>query len=79
MKTKGYSNNIIKLCNRADVKYLDILNDMSYYLYGKEYDSSQSMSKFSQAMHKRDRKYSDHEKLQTHLTTECIKSSKWCV
>ncbi|KAK9679205.1 hypothetical protein QE152_g40204 [Popillia japonica] len=76
MKTKGYSNNIIKLCNRADVKYLDILNDMSYYLYGKEYDSSQSMSKFSQAMHKRDRKYSDHEKLQTHLTTECIKSSK---
>ncbi|GJQ76325.1 hypothetical protein Trydic_g2048 [Trypoxylus dichotomus] len=74
MKTKGYSNNIIKLCDRTDVKYLDILNDISYYLYGKEYSNSQSTVILNYTVHKMDKKSSDHEKLQNHLTMECIKS-----
>lgn len=76
MKIKGYSNNIIKLCDRNDVKYLDILNDISYYLYGKERSNSQAAFKFNPSTHKNDRKFFDHEKVQNHLTLECSRNTK---
>lgn len=79
MKTKGYSDNIIKLCDTTDVKYFELLNDISYYLYGKEYDNAQSAFKSTSTINKRDRKFFDHEKLQNHLSSECSKNIKWFV
>ncbi|KRT83470.1 hypothetical protein AMK59_4619, partial [Oryctes borbonicus] len=76
MKTKGYSGNIIKLCGRIDVRYLNILNDISYYLYGKEYDTPHFTLALNPIVYKKDKKSYDHEKLQNHLTMECIKSFK---
>ncbi|XP_022908851.2 conserved oligomeric Golgi complex subunit 1 isoform X1 [Onthophagus taurus] len=76
MKTSGYSPNIIKLCEKADLKYLDILKDLSLYLFGKEYNNSLFTLNFSLKSSKADRKFADKSKLEIHLTQECLNNTK---
>ncbi|XP_056646572.1 conserved oligomeric Golgi complex subunit 1 isoform X1 [Diorhabda sublineata] len=80
MKTKGHSQNIVGLCKRFDKKYLELLEDASQYLYGKEYSTNFTMIvkdfKFK-------RKYMDKTDIEKHLQIECTKTcvqlSNYCI
>lgn len=75
MKTKGYSQNIVELCDTLDKKYLELLEDASQYLYGKEYCSNLNyMVVFKDYKFKR--KYMDKTEIANHIQLEC---SKTCV
>jgi hypothetical protein len=69
MKTRGYSQNIVKLCEKLDGKYLDLLLDVSQYLYGKEFADDVIM-----LTHMKDKKkFIDKEELENHLRAESTK------
>ncbi|KAJ3639005.1 hypothetical protein MTP99_002332 [Tenebrio molitor] len=71
MKTRGYSQNIVKLCEKLDGKYLDLLLDVSQYLYGKEFADDVIM-----LTHMKDKKkFIDKEELENHLRAESTKNS----
>lgn len=74
MKTKGYSQNIVELCNNMDSKYLDLLEDVSQYLYGKEYSSDINFSVVLKDF-KFKRKYVDKTEIENHLRTESVDKS----
>lgn len=70
MKTKGYSPNVISLCDKVDKKYYDLLTDVSQYLYGKEFEDKPCVKQTTQDF-KFKRKYQDKEDLENHITSEC--------
>ncbi|XP_018569113.1 conserved oligomeric Golgi complex subunit 1 [Anoplophora glabripennis] len=74
MKTKGYSRNIVELCNKMDGKYLELLEDVSQYLYGKEYSSDINFSIVFKDF-KFKRKYVDKTEVEVHLRTESVSRS----
>lgn len=74
MKTKGYSQNIEKLCSKMDSKYLELLEDVSQYLYGQEYSSDISFSVVLKDF-KFKRKYVDKTEVENHLKTESVSRS----
>ncbi|KAJ8964671.1 hypothetical protein NQ314_004703 [Rhamnusium bicolor] len=74
MKTKGYSQNVVELCEKMDSKYLDLLEDVSQYLYGKEYTSDINFSVVLKDF-KFKRKYIDKIELEDHLRSECTNNS----
>lgn len=74
MKTKGFSEAIVDLCVAMDNKYVKLLEDVSQYLYGKEYNSDTNLSlvwkdfKFKQ-------KHLDTLEIENHLRTEVTKTA----
>lgn len=76
MKTKGYSHNITSLSEKLDVRFLDILNDISLYLYGKEYENLLFTLNFTAQSTKSDRTFNDREVLETHIRKQCNESCK---
>lgn len=73
MKTHGFSKSTVKLCERFDANFLDLLKDVYLYLYGKEYEGSIIVLPFIDA--KKDIKFVDREKLEHELRISCRKSS----
>lgn len=71
MKTKGYSPSIVKLCLDLDQKFLELINDLSLYLYGKD---SKQMTGIS--IKENSRKYVDKKELENVLKDECSLVSK---
>ncbi|KAG5894614.1 hypothetical protein JTB14_026145 [Gonioctena quinquepunctata] len=74
MKTKGYSPNIVDLCSTLDKKYLELLEDVSHYLYGKQYSSDIHFSVILKD-YKFKRKTVDKIEMENHLQTECTKAA----
>ncbi|XP_030754438.1 conserved oligomeric Golgi complex subunit 1 isoform X2 [Sitophilus oryzae] len=74
MKTKGFSPEIINLCEKIDKMYLELLEDVSQYLYGVELKDLSSIPYLINDF-KFKRKYSDKEKLENHLRIECTKTT----
>nr|XP_023021072.1 conserved oligomeric Golgi complex subunit 1 isoform X1 [Leptinotarsa decemlineata] len=74
MKTKGYSPNIVELCSTLDKKYLELLEDVSQYLYGKEFNLEMIFPTVLND-YKFKRKSVDKVQLENHLQSECSKTS----
>ena len=71
MKTLGFSQNIVTLCSKLDGKYLELLVDVSQYLYGREYEDDIIILTHL----KNRRKFIDREELESHLRVESTKNS----
>lgn len=68
MKTNGFSQSILKLCEKHDESFLELLKDIYYYLYGKEYEgSSVILLKSPQT----EIKFVDRERLENTLRMSC--------
>lgn len=70
MKTRGYSQKIAQLCTNFDNIYLDLLEDLSLYLYGKEYIKLND-TKFTESHNLPFEKYVDKTELEECLRLEC--------
>ncbi|KAB0795663.1 hypothetical protein PPYR_09724 [Photinus pyralis] len=68
MKTRGYSQKIVQLCSNFDNIYLDLLEDLSLYLYGKEYAKLEEDVRFVKT---ENMKYVDKIELEECLRFEC--------
>lgn len=73
MKTNGFSKTTVKLCEKFDVEFLELLKDVHVYLYGKEYESSTPVLPFKEV--KMEIKFVDREKLENALRIYCRKHS----
>lgn len=73
MKTKGYAPLVIKLCRHMDNKHLEFLKDTSFYFYGREFDSDEFKTNPKQ---KEEKKFTDRDKLERHLRSECVKNTR---
>lgn len=72
MKTKGYSPSVVRLCEDFDKKFRELLEDISVYIYGIEFDKNRDFSLgFAFKDPKNNRKFVDREKLEEHLKSEC--------
>lgn len=71
MKTKGYSSNIVKLCAELDGKYLELLEDVSLYLYGIEHTNVRDDVKFPILKEAYDKKFVDRNEVEEFLKSEC--------
>lgn len=71
MKTLGYSQNVVNLCEKLDSKYFELLVDVSQYLYGKEFNDDVII--LTQLKNKK--KFVDREELENHLRLESTKNS----
>lgn len=74
MKTKGFSPVIVKLCEDIDAAYLELLKDVSLYLYGTEYQGKDDFFDRISSQSNNKKKFVDREKLETHLKDECLNS-----
>lgn len=74
MKTKGFSKQIVDLCEKVDNNYMELLQDISYYLYGEEYNSKEAY-KVLLSVSKHENKLVDKLEIETHLRSECIKNT----
>ncbi|XP_015836994.1 conserved oligomeric Golgi complex subunit 1 isoform X2 [Tribolium castaneum] len=72
MKTLGYSQNVVNLCEKLDGKYLELLIDVSQYLYGKEFTDDVIIYPHLKSDRK---KFVDREELENHLRLESTKNS----
>ncbi|CAG9862952.1 unnamed protein product [Phyllotreta striolata] len=75
MKTKGYSKNIVELCDKFDKKYLELLQDASQYLYGKDFNINLNYAMVLKDF-KFKRKFMDKTDVEKHLQLECSKTCK---
>lgn len=71
MKTKGYSSKILILCTDLDNMYLELLEDLSLYLYGKEYKSVKDI-KLLESESNSCSKHVDRHELEEYLKLECV-------
>lgn len=69
MKTKGFSETVVDLCMKLDRTYVDLLEDVSLYLYGKEYNSEINLALVWKDF-KFKRKHFDTEEVENHLRSE---------
>lgn len=76
MKTKGYSPTIVLLCEKFDADYLEFLQDISYYLFGKEFKADTPLMSYRINESRPDKKPVDREKLEKRLKEQCVLSSK---
>lgn len=74
MKTKGFSKSVVDLCEKMDRKYLELLEDVSQYLYGKEYKTVKNFTTVSKDL-KSKRKFVDKAEIENHLRVQCVQSS----
>lgn len=72
MKTHGFSKNVVKLCEKFDAKFLELLQDVYVYLYGGEYDGSITIVPFIET----EIKFVDRDKLENELRISCRKHSE---
>jgi len=70
MKTKGYSQVVVDLCQKLDSHFLALLTDVFQYLYGIEYNSQLSIPYIIND-YKFKRKLVDKEQLETYLMMQC--------
>ncbi|RZC38420.1 conserved oligomeric Golgi complex subunit 1, partial [Asbolus verrucosus] len=75
MKTLGYSQNIVNLCEKLNGKYKELLLDVSQYLYGREFDDSLNSIAIALIHPKTKKKFIDKEELESHLRAESTKNS----
>ncbi|KAF5273100.1 hypothetical protein FQA39_LY07590 [Lamprigera yunnana] len=73
MKTKGYSINILNLCTNLDNMYLELLEDLSLYLYEKEYSGLEKDFTNSDVAFN---KHMDKNQLEEHLRVEATNNSE---
>ncbi|KAF5299103.1 hypothetical protein FQR65_LT09461 [Abscondita terminalis] len=71
MKTKGYSSKILNLCTNLDNMYLQLLEDLSLYLHGKEHASLQN-AKLLKSETNSHNKHVDKDELEKYLKLECV-------
>ncbi|KAF2904284.1 hypothetical protein ILUMI_01887 [Ignelater luminosus] len=71
MKTKGYSSNIVQLCAQLDRKYLELLEDVSLYLYGIEHTNVRDDIKLPIIKEAYDKKFVDRNEVEEFLKSEC--------
>lgn len=76
MKTKGYSPTIVSLCEKFDADFLEFLQDISYYLFGREYKADTPLMSYRINEARPDKKPVDRERLEKHLKEECVQCSK---
>lgn len=74
MKTKGFSEAIVDLCSALNNRYVDLLEDISQYLYGTEYNSYENF-KVTRNEFKFKHQYADTIQIENHLRTEATKSA----
>lgn len=74
MKTKGFSEAVVDLCIKLDNKYIELLEDVSQYLYGKEYNSEMNYSVVWKDF-KFKRKHIDTVEIENHFRIEATKSA----
>lgn len=65
---------MVHLCIQLDKKYIELLEDVSQYLYGKEYNSEINYSLIWKDF-KFKRKHTDTVEIENHLSIEAIKSA----
>lgn len=75
MKTKGFSPTIVKLCDKIDEKVLAFLQDISFYLYGKEFDEeSFEVTNKLRSLYM-ESKFADRNVLESHIRQESVLSA----
>ncbi|KAF7280737.1 hypothetical protein GWI33_005591 [Rhynchophorus ferrugineus] len=74
MKTMGFSSEVITLCDRVDKTFLNLLEDISQYLYGVEFKDLPSAPYLLNDF-KFKRKFADRDNLENHLRIECTSKS----
>lgn len=74
MKTKGFSEAVVNLCAKLDKKFIELLEDVSQYLYGKEYNSDLNTS-IVWTDFKFKRKHVDSVEIENHLRVEVTSSA----
>lgn len=74
MKTKGFSKNIVALCDKMDSKYLELLHDISQYLYGEEYSMLKNYTIVSKD-YKFKKKFIDRIDIENHVRNQSVHSS----
>ncbi|CAG9764767.1 unnamed protein product [Ceutorhynchus assimilis] len=74
MKTKGFSHSVVNLCEKLDQQFLALLEDVSQYLHGTEYNAMSSIP-YLLNDYKFKRKFIDKEELENHLMLETSKYS----
>lgn len=77
MKTYGFSKNTVKLCEKFDAEFSELLKDVHVYLCGKEYDGSIIVLPPKGA--KTEVRFVDRERLEKELRVSCRKNSERCV
>ncbi|CAH0551337.1 unnamed protein product [Brassicogethes aeneus] len=76
MKTKGFSTNIINLCEKLDLKYFELLQDVFQYFFGVEFNTNCNISVPNVKDFKFKKKFIDRDELINHLRMECLKNSE---
>lgn len=74
MKTKGYSEIVVGVCAKLDKQYVDLLEDIAQYLYGKECNSDTNFTIVWKDF-KFKRKHADTIEIENHLRTEATRFS----
>lgn len=74
MKTKGFSEAVVNLCEKLDKQFLGLLEDVSQYLYGTEFNAQPSIP-YLMNDYKFKRKFIDKESLENHLMLQCTTHS----
>lgn len=69
MRTNGFAKNTVKLCEKFDASFSELLKDVYVYLYGKDYEGSILTVPLSEI------KFVDREKLENCLRTSCTQNS----
>lgn len=69
MRTNGFFKDTVKLCKNFDENFFDLLKDVHFYLYGKEYDASVLVLPFTET------KFVDREKLENSLRISCSQNT----
>lgn len=76
MKSLGYCQKVVSLCDRLDKKFLELLADISQYLYGRELSDATSTSNNLRPFDRKlVKKFLDREELENYLTVECATNS----
>lgn len=73
MSTNGFTENTVKLCEKFDSSFLELLKDVYVYLYGKNYEGGTIITvPFTEI------NVVDRENLENCLRTSCtLNSDKW--
>lgn len=74
MKTKGFSDAVVDLCFKLDKKYVELLEDVSQYLYGKEYNAEENFTLVWKDF-KFKRKHTDTVEIENYIRIEATKTA----
>lgn len=73
MKLRGFSGSIVHLCSTLNNDYIDLLEDISQYLYGREYISNINTLAWNEFKFKH--QHTDTVEIENYLRTEATNSA----